>query len=532
MEWDYVVVGGGSAGCVAASELARDPSMQVLLLECGDPAEAHPETLTADGYKQAFVNDHLMHERFSEPQAACNGRRIYLGSGRGMGGSGSVNAMVYTRGAAEDFDAWGPEWRWADVQDDFAAVEATLRVRSRKPTSFTEACIGAAEGAGFRRSSDLNDGDYRGVLGYETMSYEGDARRSSYVAFVKDRAQPNLRVITAAQVQSLTFEGQRVSGVELIRGGEREHHRARHEVVLCAGALETPKILMLSGIGPAAALRAMGIESRLDAPEVGQNLHDHPNVSLFFVGDQTVDCAYPQLYGFHRVGEGHDGLVDGQADSCFVFYPARSSFREGMMRMLPAMVLPPDVHRQGTAPRLMRRAIASAFDVGLVQRMVAKLYGIVVILGKPVSRGQLRLASSDPMAPPRLDPAYLADPRDMDCMVAGVERARAIAGATALAGWGNREVIPGPIARSRRGIEGFIRNNIMTTYHYAGTCRMGDDDGAVVDRTLRVRGLTGLRVADASIMPVAPVSALNAPSMMIGYRVARFIEQQRRASAA
>lgn len=530
MEWDYVVVGGGSAGCVAAAELARDPDVTVALLECGDRAEDHPETLTADGYKQAFVNDALMHERFSEPQPGIGGRRIFLGSGRGMGGSGSINAMVYTRGAAEDFDAWGDGWRWRDVEPDFERVEEVLRVRSRAATAFTETCIAAAEEAGFRRSEDLNDGELGGVLGYETMSYEDDTRRSSYVAFIKDHPRDNLQVITGAQARQLLVGEGRFEGVVFERRGERQTARALREVILCAGALETPKLLMLSGIGPGAELRRHGISVRHELPEVGQHLQDHPNVTLFFLGDQTVDCRYPQLYGFGRVGQSPQ-LEAAQADSCFVFYPARSSFREGMMRMLPAMILPPKVHRAGTLPHLMRRGIAKAFEPLAVQRMVARLYGIVVILGKPLSRGTLTLASDDPAEPPRLDPAYLADPADMETMIAGVDKARAIAGATPLRGWGNREVIPGGLGQGRKGTERFIRNNVMTTYHYAGTCRMGSDEGSVVDRRLRVRGLSGVRIADASIMPVTPVSALNAPSMMIGYRAARMCHEDRRASA-
>ncbi|HHH31889.1 MAG TPA: GMC family oxidoreductase [Polyangiaceae bacterium] len=531
MEWDYVVVGGGSAGCVAAAGLARDPSVTVALLECGDRAEDHPETLTADGYKQAFVNDALMHQRFSEPQPGIGGRRIFLGSGRGMGGSGSINAMVYTRGAAEDFDAWGDGWRWRDVAPDFERVEEVLRVRSRPATSFTETCIAAAEEAGFRRSEDLNDGDLSGVLGYETMSYEGDTRRSSYVAFIKDHPRDNLTVITGARARELLVRDRTVEGVIYDRKGERQTAKVRREVILCAGALETPKLMMLSGIGPGEALRGQGIAVRHELREVGKNLQDHPNVTLFFLGGQTVDCRYPQLYGFHRVGESPQ-LAPKQADSCFVFYPARSSFREGMMRMLPAMILPPKVHRAGTLPHLMRRGIAKAFDQLAVQRLVARLYGIVVILGKPRSRGTLTLASDDPAEPPCLDPAYLADPADMETMVRGVSRARAIAAATPLRGWGNREVIPGGFGQGRKGTERFIRNNVMTTYHYAGTCRMGSDDASVVDRRLVVRGLRGLRVADASIMPVTPVSALNAPSMMIGYRAARLCLEDARASAA
>ncbi|HXV37915.1 MAG TPA: GMC family oxidoreductase N-terminal domain-containing protein, partial [Myxococcota bacterium] len=195
-EFDYVVVGAGSAGCIVAAELAADPACSVLLLEAGDPAESHPETLRADGYKDAFANDRLISERFSVPQRGCAGRRVFLGSGRGMGGSGSVNGMVYTRGAREDFEEWPTGWRWDDVAPDFTALEARLRVRRREPTEFTQACVAAAEAAGFRHALDLNAGDLSRVLGYEWMNFEGDARRSSYVAFLEGRARENLEIGT------------------------------------------------------------------------------------------------------------------------------------------------------------------------------------------------------------------------------------------------------------------------------------------------------------------------------------------------
>ena len=344
------------------------------------------------------------------------------------------------------------------------------------------------------------------MLGYEWMSYEADKRRSSYVAFIKDRPRDNLVIKTGARVERVSFDAERrIEAVHFRHDGQRHRAQVRCEAVLCAGALESPKLLMRSGIGPGAELRHRGIDVLVDRHAVGQNLHDHPNVTLFFLGERAVDCEYPQLYGFHRAR----GV--GSSDTCYVFYPARSSFREGMLRLLPAIALPERLYETEWLPKLMRGAIRTAFAQGAVKRFVARMYGIVVILGKPKSRGRVTLSA--------IDPAYFFEPEDMATMVAGVTLARAIADARPLQGWGNRELIPGANA----DVEHWIRMNAMTTYHYAGTCRMGSDDDAVVTPKLEVRGVRGLRVADASVVPFTPVSAMNAPSMLIGYRAAAWM---------
>ncbi len=523
--FDYVVVGGGSSGCVVAGKLAEDPSVRVLLLECGDRGEDNPETLVADGYKDAFVNDRVIWERFSVPQTGCAGRRVFMGSGRGMGGSGAVNAMVYTRGDALDFETWGKGWRWGDIAPDFDALEAELKVNRRPPTDFTDHCIRAAEAAGMRHLRDLNTGDLHDVLGYEWMSYEGQERRSAYVAFVRPKQQQdNLVVQTGARAKRVLIERGTATGVVYEVDGREVTARAGREVVLCAGALETPKLLMLSGVGPGHHLREHGIQVAVDAP-VGDNFHDHPNIQLFFRGKRTVDANYPQLYGFGRVGASEQLESPTQPDACFVFYPARSSFREGLIRMLPAIAFPPSLYfaQDKLGPRLIRAGVERAFDRLAVQRFVARMWGIVVILGKPKSRGTVRLASRRAEDDMLIDPAYFDHPDDLATVRAGVERARAIAAQRPLAMWGNRELLPGGLVRGA-AVEGFIKSNVMTTYHYAGTCRMGDGPDAVVDRQLRVRGVNGLRVADASVMPVAPVAALNAPSMLIGWRAAAMMK--------
>jgi choline dehydrogenase len=525
--FDYIVVGGGSAGCIVAAQLSEDPSVSVLLLEHGDSAEEHPETLSADGYKDAFANDRLVFDRFSVHDARWGGRRLFVGSGHGLGGSASINAMVYTRGAVEDYDEWPSSWSWAEVVPDFEAIEARLRRHQRPPTELTETLVSAAEAAGFARSLDLDDGNLSGVLGYEPMNYEGDRRRSSYVAFLKPALdRPNLTVRTRAAVHRLTLDPDgRVSGVRYEHEGSALEAAAAREVVMSAGALETPRILMLSGIGPATALRRVGLPAVHDVSAIGQNLHDHPNVSLFFKGEREVDFFHPQLYGFHRANP-DSPLPEGQSDTCYVFYPARSSLREAMMRMLPGMVLPQTLYELGL-PKVVRGGVDVAFRADAVRRFVNHVYGIVVILGKPASRGSLTLASSHADAPAQIDPGYFADPEDMQTMLRGVELARRIARAEPLREWGNTELFPGPLGASRDALETWIRGNVMTTYHYAGTCAMGEGSSAAVDDRLRVRGVRGLRVADASAIPVTPVSAMNAPSMLVGYRAARFVREER-----
>lgn len=531
MRFDYVVVGGGSAGCVLAAELSNDPEVSVLLLEHGDDPKRHPETYRADGYKDAFVNDRLVWERFSTVEKRWGSRRLFMGSGQGLGGSGSINGMVYTRGAKLDYADWPEGWRWNDLVPGFEAIEQQLRPRPRPATDFTERCIAAAEQAGFRRSVDLNDGDLTEVLGYEAMNYEGESRRSSYVAFLEpvlDR--PNLTVLTGASVERIVVGEQGAEGVRFTHEGQRVEAKANREVVLCAGALETPRLMMLSGLGPARALRRVGLPALRDLPNVGQNLHDHPNVCVFFKSRAEVDFAYPQLYGFGRANPASD-LPEGMSDTCYVMYPARSSLHQMMKRIVPALVLPEGLY-ETPLRGAMRGAVDLAFGSSALRSFVEQVFGVVVILGKPKSRGAVTLKAADPRVAADVDPGYFADPEDMQTMLLGVERARRIAGAAPLAEVGSAELSPGALGKSREAVERWIRLNVMTTYHYAGTCAMGTSESAVTDPRLHVRGVPKLRVADASAAPWTPVSAMNAPSMLVGYRAARFIEQERRAGAS
>ena len=522
-EYDYIVVGGGSAGCIVAAELASDPSNRVLLLEAWPAAEEHPETLVAKDYKEAFINDAVMGERFTVPQAHSANQRTFAGTGTVMGGSGSVNAMVYTRGSREDYDEWPDGWHWDDNEADFQAIEKMLRPRRRPATRWTEACIASALEHGFTLREDLNDGNMSNAIGYEWMSYEGEARRSSYVAFIKDAGERvNLTVLTGARAHRVVFTPEkRARAVEFEHDGALERAAAAKEVILCAGALETPKLLMLSGVGPSEHLRAFDIPVVADRPSIGDQLHDHPNVPVFFKARNDIDCFYPQLYSFFRTNTDSD-LPASQSDTCYTYWPAPSAMRHMMQRMLPPMVIPHALYGPRSR-QMVRSMVGAAFKIGALQRFTDHMFGIILILGKPKSRGTLRLQSTDVSCQALIDPAYYSHPEDMETMIKGVRIARAIGGSSGLSEWGAKELMPGERVKSDESIAKYVRKNTITTYHFAGSCSMGTSEAHAVDPELRLRGVTGLRIADASTIPWTPVSALNAPSMLIGYRAAKLI---------
>ncbi len=523
--FDYVVIGGGSAGCVVAARLAEERCGSVLLLEAGQSERENPEIMTANGFKYTFSNENTMWDRTSVPHPGAGNRSVYCGSGTGLGGSGSVNGMVYTRGDKQDFTTWPSTWQWQQVKPYYEALEQRLRIRQRSPTRFTEACIKACEQLGFERKNGLNDGNLCGFMGYNDMNFEGDQRRSSYMAFIQGReAELDLLTVrTQAQVLKIHFdEHKSAEAVEFSLGGSTHTVNIRKEVILCAGALETPKLLMLSGVGPQSELEKHQIPLVADVSNLGMNLQDHPNVCIFYQANRPIDFFFPQLYGFQRLNPSLK-LPVGQADTCLTFFSVPSVIQETLKKMVPQILLPSRLHRIRSLRFGLRRLVDLTFKLPPLQKFVDRLYGIIVILGKPVSRGRLRLKSANPQDQAVIDLAYYADPQDLHTMISGIALANRIAQQSSLRTWGSKLLSKASASDSPAVVKRWLDRATMTTYHYCGTCSMGEEETAPVTPELKLRGVRNVRVADASVMPEVPVSATNAPSMMIGYRAVEFI---------
>lgn len=527
--YDYIIVGAGSSGCVVAARLAQETKASVLLIEAGSRAEDNPDTMSADGFKYCFANDNVMLDRFSVKQQGLAGRSIYQGTGTTMGGSGSVNGMVYTRGDKADFDAWPVGWQWQDIAPTYDALEQVLKPQSRSATGFTLAAISSSLKTGFQHKDGLNDGQLAGFIGHNDMNYQGDKRSSSYMAYIHNKHLDGLTVLSDCLTHRVITEDKRAIAVEIEMDGKKQRINANQEIILTAGALETPKLLMLSGIGPAAELNKFAIPIVLAQESIGANLHDHPNVPLFFRGKKKIDFSYPQLYAFARVNP-ETRLQEAQADTCFAFFSAPITMKQSMYRMLPALALPRKLYPIKALRKLLRTLVDIVFTLPFVEKTVDQIYGIVVILGKPESRGSVRLQSTNVRDQALVDPAYYQSPNDMQTMIKGVRVVQNIASQAELKNWGNSALNAGGKAHRTTAIKHFIEKSTMTTFHFCGSCKMGDTLADPVDSRLRLKGITALRIADASVIPEIPVSAINAPSMMIAHRAVDFILQDKAAN--
>ncbi|MEU8900486.1 GMC family oxidoreductase N-terminal domain-containing protein [Nocardia sp. NPDC048505] len=523
--FDYVIVGAGSAGAVVAARLSENPAVSVLLLEAGGADDADEIHIPA-AFPNLFKTKWDWNYETAE-QKHMAGRRAFWPRMKGLGGCSSMNAMIYIRGNRADYDSWrddfGAEgWGYTDVLPYFIRAESNSRfadefhgstgpqhVQDRRFThETTDAWIEAAVAHGLKRNDDFNGAEQEGVGRYQVTCKDG-RRWSTADGYLRPAAQrPNLTIRTHAFVTRVLLEGTRAVGVAYRAEGVEQLAYADGEVVLSGGAINSPQLLMLSGIGPAAHLREHGIEPVLDLPGVGENLHDHPVTPLLWYSRDTsdlTDFSNPaRLMQWKLSGRGPLSSNVGEGGAFF-------ASRDGLAA--------PDIQII-TAP-------TGFYDNGL-REPLAQMITAGVTLVNVASRGRLRLRSADPAWKPELDPGYFSDPVDLAASVAGARRVLEIAREKPIARYLDRPFLPAAMTGlTDEDLGEHIRAWTQTLYHPVATCSMGTGETAVVDPHLRVHGIENLRVADASVMPMVPRGNTNAPSIMVGEKAADLIREAR-----
>jgi choline dehydrogenase-like flavoprotein len=537
--YDYIIVGGGSAGSVLAGRLSEDPAIRVALIEAG-PADRSVLIHCPAGL--AVMAKYALNGwgYSTVPQPGLNGRRGYQPRGKVLGGSSSINAMVYARGVAWDYDQWAAQgnlgWSWADVLPYFKRAEHNERgadalhgqggplhvMDLRSPNAVLPAYIEAGKQAGHRYNPDFNGPEQQGVGAYQVTHKNGERWSAAKGYLTPHLGRANLTVITRAlttRVLTEQVDGQpRAIGVEYRSDGGRGSAQTLRlkpggEVLLCAGSFGSPQLLMLSGIGPADHLRQHGIALVHELPGVGENLHDHPDVVIVVNAPQLSDLFGLSLKGVAALLR---GVFEWRRTRSG---PLTSNFAEGggFIKSSPEEAIP-DLQWHFVVGKLVDHGRKTVWGHG---------YSCHVCLLRPKSRGTLRLASADPQAAPLIDPDFLQHPDDMARMVSGFKLTRRLLQQTALTRFGGVESKASAAAQSDAQIEQFIRNHADTIYHPVGTCRMGSDAMAVVDARLRVHGVGQLRVVDASVMPQVVGGNTNAPVVMMGEKAVDMIRQDR-----
>ncbi|MFI4948745.1 MAG: GMC family oxidoreductase [Alphaproteobacteria bacterium] len=528
---DYVVIGAGAAGCVVAGRLSeRLPQARIALIEAG--GERLGLTTRVPG--TAFIASTIARQNWNfetEPVPALNGRRLRWFQGRILGGSSSINGMLYLRGHSLEYDQWAQRgcqgWSFDQVLPYFKNAETNTRGAtewhgdkgpigvkpSRLDLPICDAFLAAAGAAGFPVVDDLNADVVEGFGRIDTNIANG-RRASTALGYVQPaRRRGNLELLSEATAARIVVENGRARGVEVLRGGIRETVWAEREVILCGGTVNSPQLLMLSGIGPADHLSSLGIPVVHDAPEVGRNLQNHPSYALSYACSQPV-TAYKYLNPRAAIGVGLRYALTG-GGSLGESYVATG----GYMRSDPALAVSDTIV-------VMIPALVSRRGVGFrFSDLFPERHGFTVLVGsgRPLSRGQILLRSADPQAHPRIFPEYFSEASDLHALARSVRRMREIMREAPVRDLIEAELAPGAIPNDQSAIEADIRARAGTYFHPSGTCRMGGDPAAIVDPRLRVNGIEGLRVADASIMPTALNACTHAPTIMIGEKAAAMI---------
>lgn len=524
MNFDHILIGAGSAGCVLAHRLVR-AGRRVLLLEAG-PTHEHPFVRMPAAFVRVIGTERSW-DYTSEPQPHADGRRMHVPQGRMLGGGSSLNAMVYIRGQAADYDSWRDAgctgWGWSDVLPAFVRAESNERYegplhgrdgplkvsepRFRHPLS--AAFVAAAQQAGLPANPDFNGATQAGVGFYQSTTFRGERGSTAATYLAAVRRDKRLAVRTGVQVRRILVEAGRAVGVEFMGAGQLQQVRCARDVLLSAGALASPKLLMLSGIGPGEDLHRLGIPVHADSPGVGQNYQDHLEVSVYARTRRPISLL-GQDRGLRALRHGlqwqllRSGLLTSNVVESGGFVDTLGTGRPDVQfHVLPVLV-------------------------GDMEREPLPGHGLSInpCFLRPESRGSVALRSPDPAQPILFDAGALRAQADVDTLVRGVKLARRILRAPALADVVEHELLPGAEATlSDTQIEAHVRSHAKTVYHPAGTCRMGGEAASVVDTQLRVRGVAGLRVCDASVMPTLPSGNTNAPTIMLAERCADFVLQ-------